>query len=254
MTQYNIVNPSSLIAGQPEDVSQILANFQAIQSILNGGVDNSNIAVAAGIVASKLAGYPTDSSKFLRGDGVWGTPSGDPLPARLGATSMALPGNDYNQAIGNGWYYAIGPSSPVNGPPASTGWTIVESIDMNGPGNMRQTAWDYNTDTIWMRRRQDNNWLAWFQIWPIAVTPPQIYAQSAGPWRLQVVSSTTGVTGPRAITYPVPFGGLPVIWGAQQSGYGSDTQILTSQTVSGFVFPNGGGSGANFYWMAYGAA
>jgi hypothetical protein len=51
---YNIVNAPSLQAGQPEDISQVLANLQAIAAVLNGGVDNSNINAGAAIVRSKL--------------------------------------------------------------------------------------------------------------------------------------------------------------------------------------------------------
>jgi hypothetical protein len=40
-------------------------------------LDNSNIVASAGIVASKLAGYPSDAAKFLRGDGSWGTLAGE---------------------------------------------------------------------------------------------------------------------------------------------------------------------------------
>lgn len=64
MTAYNVINPASLVAGQPEDVSQVLANLQAIAAVINGGIDASNItdgsisnaeiAVAAGIARSKL--------------------------------------------------------------------------------------------------------------------------------------------------------------------------------------------------------
>jgi hypothetical protein len=55
MTLYTVVNPSSLAAGQPEDITQVLANFQAIQGILNGGIDNSNVNPAAALAVSKLA-------------------------------------------------------------------------------------------------------------------------------------------------------------------------------------------------------
>jgi hypothetical protein len=56
MTAYNIVNPGHLVAGQNEDVSDVLANFQAIQSILNGNIDDTNVKAAAAIQISKLAG------------------------------------------------------------------------------------------------------------------------------------------------------------------------------------------------------
>ena len=72
MTAYNIVNPSALVAGQPEDISVVLANLQAIAGVLNGNLDNANLAAAAGIAATKLAGYPSDATKVLKGDGTWG--------------------------------------------------------------------------------------------------------------------------------------------------------------------------------------
>jgi hypothetical protein len=71
VTAYNVISPASLVAGQPEDISVILANLQAIQGVLNGGIDNANINGAAAISASKLAGYPSDLLKYLRGDGSW---------------------------------------------------------------------------------------------------------------------------------------------------------------------------------------
>jgi hypothetical protein len=55
MTTYNVVSPSAMVAGQPEDVSVVLANFNAIAAILNGNLDNGNLNAAAAIVASKIA-------------------------------------------------------------------------------------------------------------------------------------------------------------------------------------------------------
>jgi hypothetical protein len=55
LTQYNIVSGASLVAGQPEDVSIILANLQAIASVLNGNLDNANLHASAAIAKSKLA-------------------------------------------------------------------------------------------------------------------------------------------------------------------------------------------------------
>jgi len=88
MGAYNVVSPSAMQAGQPEDISVVLANFQAIATVLNGGIDNSNISVAAAIAASKLAGYPADSTKILLGDGTWNT-----LVTGPGAPVTALPGS-----------------------------------------------------------------------------------------------------------------------------------------------------------------
>lgn len=85
MSLYNVVNSASLQPGQPEDVSQVLANFQAIQAVLNGGIDDVNIRSTAAIQVSKLAGYPADATKALRGDGSWASvpPTG---------TNLATPG------------------------------------------------------------------------------------------------------------------------------------------------------------------
>lgn len=75
MGAYNVINAASMQAGSPEDVSQVLANFQALATLLNGNLDDFNIKAAAGIAASKLAGYPTDATKFLRGDATWAAPN-----------------------------------------------------------------------------------------------------------------------------------------------------------------------------------
>jgi hypothetical protein len=88
LTTYNVVNAASLAAGLPEDISIVLANFNAIAAVLNGNIDNGNINAAAAIAASKLAGYPSDGTKALLGDGTWGA---------AGLTVVtALPGSPTN--------------------------------------------------------------------------------------------------------------------------------------------------------------
>lgn len=71
MGAYNVITRTSMVAGQPEDVSVVLANLDAIAAVLNGGIDNSNVNAAAALAASKLAGYPADVTKFLSGGGTW---------------------------------------------------------------------------------------------------------------------------------------------------------------------------------------
>ena len=95
MSLYNIVNPASMVAGQPEDVSQVLANFQAIQAVLNGGIDDSNINATGAISPSKLAGYPNDATKALFGNGTW--------KAALDLTNNGL------QVMANGGSFSTGP-------------------------------------------------------------------------------------------------------------------------------------------------
>ena len=46
-------------------------NNTNLRSVLNGGLDHTNFTGAAGITASKIAGYPALVSRYLRGDGTW---------------------------------------------------------------------------------------------------------------------------------------------------------------------------------------
>lgn len=71
----HITLPHRPVDGNPEDISQIIADLDAILAQVNGNIDNSNIAAAAAIALSKLAGYPSDATKFARGDGTWAAPS-----------------------------------------------------------------------------------------------------------------------------------------------------------------------------------
>lgn len=52
MTQISY--PYTLTPGTPENISQIQADFDHLKSIINGGLDNGNIAANAGIVGTKL--------------------------------------------------------------------------------------------------------------------------------------------------------------------------------------------------------
>src|SRR5215469_31251 len=71
MTQYIVIGSSSMVNGQAEDIGPVLSNFQQIATIVNGELDDGNVAAAAGIQISKLQGYPSDNTLWLRGDGTW---------------------------------------------------------------------------------------------------------------------------------------------------------------------------------------
>jgi len=103
LTQYNIVSGASLVAGQPEDISIILANLQAIASVINGGIDNANLSPGAAIQPSKIAGYPADATKALKGDGSWGVVGGSNTRIPIALTtprSTTLAGNAFWTSIG----------------------------------------------------------------------------------------------------------------------------------------------------------
>jgi tartrate dehydratase beta subunit/fumarate hydratase class I family protein len=52
MASYTIVNPGNLVTGQPMHIEDVLNNFQALQAVVNGGLDDSNLA---GISLAKIA-------------------------------------------------------------------------------------------------------------------------------------------------------------------------------------------------------
>jgi len=82
LTAYNVISPGALTAGQPEDVSVILSNFNAIAAVINGGIDASNLSPSANIPLSRLAGFPSNAQLYARGDGTWATPGGDAGPGQ----------------------------------------------------------------------------------------------------------------------------------------------------------------------------
>jgi hypothetical protein len=92
MTAYSIVNPTALASGQPEDITVVLSNFQALQAVINGNLDDSNVKAGAGILPSKLANYPANSGLYLRGDGTWG-PIGAHTSSAPSGTNVDLPWN-----------------------------------------------------------------------------------------------------------------------------------------------------------------
>jgi len=104
MGSYNIVNPDLLVTGKPEDVSQVLANFQAIAAIINGGLDNSNLTADAAIAISKLALFPNNAGVYLRGDGTWAAVSGTGVLMPTGAIFPyidATPPSGFDKADGH---------------------------------------------------------------------------------------------------------------------------------------------------------
>jgi hypothetical protein len=148
MGLYNIVNQASLVAGQPEDIGQVLANFVAIQAVLNGGIDDVNIRTTAAINPSKLLGYPSDPNKFLRGDGLWGTRAiasaisgGPPAGAVDGdiwiATGVGANGENWQFRYNAGsssaykWEFIGGPDLE-SGPQGSLTTSAVAQVDLTG--------------------------------------------------------------------------------------------------------------------------
>src|SRR6266516_650520 len=94
---YNVVNAASMQSGQPEDVSQILANFNAIAAVLNGGIDSSNITDGS-IVGTDIANSTIPFSK-LTAPAFTGY-----VPVWASSGTQPVLGN----GVINGRYYQIG--------------------------------------------------------------------------------------------------------------------------------------------------
>jgi microcystin-dependent protein len=137
MSFYNVVNQASMQAGQPEDIGPVLSNFNAIASVLNGGIDNSNIAAGANIDSAKLNLPPTVGLVPIGGmvdyAGV-----GDPLGGNfLLADGRLLSRSAYPALFAAlGTAYGAGDGSTTFGIPDCRGRTTV------GPDNMGTPAGD----------------------------------------------------------------------------------------------------------------
>ena len=77
MTQ--IVLPYRPVAGDPEDISQVIADFDSILTVVNGDLRDDNISPSAAIQASKLAAIPGSRIAFSRGT----TPPASPADGDL---------------------------------------------------------------------------------------------------------------------------------------------------------------------------
>jgi hypothetical protein len=115
---------------------------------------------------------PVVNGKWVKGVGgaaVWSAIADADVPSlvsgqRLGTSPKVV--TDANLAIDNGWYYMA--SGGANAPPGSD-YFALSVQQVNVPGNLRQTAYAYSTDTVWMRRFQDGaTWSPWILHQPVA--------------------------------------------------------------------------------------
>lgn len=65
MTQ--VVLPYRPVAGDPEDVAQVMADFDSILNVVNGDLRDDNISPSAAIAVSKLAPIPGSKLEIHRG-------------------------------------------------------------------------------------------------------------------------------------------------------------------------------------------
>jgi hypothetical protein len=70
---------TDVVANTLADAGVMNNNNSALRSVINGGIDNSNVSPNAGLQISKLA-LPGGTTVFLRGDGAWTVPPGTAVP------------------------------------------------------------------------------------------------------------------------------------------------------------------------------
>jgi microcystin-dependent protein len=76
MSNYNVVDRASLQDRQPEDISKVLANFDAIAAIINGQLDGTNLKADAALHLSQLAQDGASVGDIVRWDGTKWAPAG----------------------------------------------------------------------------------------------------------------------------------------------------------------------------------
>ena len=121
---------------------------------------------AAGAPGKDGAGVPQPvvNGQWVKGVGgaaVWSPIADADVPSvntggRLGDVGKNIA--DCNQAIGNGWYF--GNAGAANAP--TSDYFSLFVVQLNGPGNLTQIAYAYQTDAVWKRRYKDaTNWSPW---------------------------------------------------------------------------------------------
>jgi hypothetical protein len=144
---YNVLNPTTMVAGAPEDISQVLANFNAIAAVLNGGLDNSNVNASAGIDQLKLAlPFMGRNLGWSKGSLPPASPSDGDLwlyQADISAGVDWLFRYNAGSASGYKWE-CVGGSPVLSGPAGSLNTTTTGYTDLtSGPTFTTPRAGDY---------------------------------------------------------------------------------------------------------------
>jgi hypothetical protein len=145
-------------------------------------VVDGTIGVAPTAWASGQWGIPQPvvNGQFIKGSGgaaVWTAISDADVPAiasggRLYANGSAMPGANYNNATADGFYYGI--PTDANCPPNAT-YYAVQVYNITSTGNVRQIAYAYPNDNVYMRRQQDGGaWGPWICLHPKEVAIAQL--------------------------------------------------------------------------------
>lgn len=88
-----ITLPYNEVEGGPSDISEVMADFDAIVALLNGGLQDDNVAADAALLISKLKNYPNDVTKHLKGNGSWGVLTADEITSAVMDTDVTMAAN-----------------------------------------------------------------------------------------------------------------------------------------------------------------
>lgn len=97
-----------------------------------------------------------------------------------------IPGDDFNNAVYNGWFYGDG--SSLNAPLAGFYWA-VEVVNITYTGACRQIAYQHGTIDAYQRFQNGAGvWSAWVKVFPVG--------DAALPLRLNSITSSNGISDP----------------------------------------------------------
>jgi hypothetical protein len=157
MSAYSVLYTTQLVNGQPEDISQVKANFDAIATVINGNIDQTNIApTATPTITSLVVTQNNVNALRLTGAAAGITFGGDTNLYRQSAAVLQTDGRFQASGIiqstpaggGDGFYYrpaaagGVAFSSAVVGEANSRFYMDNNGLMRWGPGGA--TAVDTN--------------------------------------------------------------------------------------------------------------
>jgi len=89
------------------------------------------------------------------------------LPARLGQSGTAAPGNDWNNAVMNGWYIGSGAANAPPSPNYNYWEVMVTAWDTTSHCAQLAFALFEPNNPVYYRNRVSGNWQAWKKVAPI---------------------------------------------------------------------------------------
>jgi hypothetical protein len=132
--------------GDPEDISQLLADFDSILNVVNGDIRNDNISPSAAIAASKLAGIPGSQIIFSRGV----TPPASPQDGDLWQFAADAPNGvywmlRYNAGSGSAFKWEYLGGAPLGGDQVGADSVVNSASYLNAePSLTLPRAGDYD--------------------------------------------------------------------------------------------------------------